>query len=114
MNKGTGYNEDIVWDFEDLEGLTVTCSLNVVYRYAPGKYSGPPEDCYPDECEGEITLLGVMRVCTAYGYVEPESATRNQLREAVNSRLDSTPLDSCGSEQEAIFQYAEELSNERY
>ena len=50
MNKGTGYNEDIIWDFEDLEGLTVTCSLNVVYRYAPGKYSGPPEDCYPDEC----------------------------------------------------------------
>lgn len=39
---------------QEIEGEDVQWEFNVRLIYAPGKLSGPPEDCYPDESEVEI------------------------------------------------------------
>ena len=51
------------FDFEDLEtevdDTTWLVSGSVVAEiyHAPGRTSGPPEDCYPDESECELTKV---------------------------------------------------------
>jgi hypothetical protein len=46
----TNDDGDITWEHRE---VTITCEG--YYRYVPAKLSGPPEDCYPEESDGEIT-----------------------------------------------------------
>ena len=43
--------------FEELpEVMELELELDFTYHHDPGRYSGPPENCYPEEEEAEITL----------------------------------------------------------
>lgn len=44
---------DCTEDFE-YELVVITLSVKGSASYTPGRYCGPPELCYPDECESEL------------------------------------------------------------
>lgn len=37
------------------DGTEARADVRGIYYHEPGRYSGPPEDCYPDESYTEIT-----------------------------------------------------------
>lgn len=42
--------------FEELPAPDIELDLDYMYRFQRGKYYGPPESCYPDDEDMEITL----------------------------------------------------------
>ena len=43
-------------DDEDERLIGFNVDLDAYYKFYPGKYSGLPESCYPDECDYECCL----------------------------------------------------------
>ena len=50
----------------EFEGETYVVLVDVEadMEYTPGRVSGPPEDCYPPECECDITSLKIVEART--------------------------------------------------
>ena len=42
---------------DDFQYLPINLNVEGRYSFRPGRYSGPPEYCYPDESEAEILSL---------------------------------------------------------
>lgn len=41
----------------EVDGLEVQWTADVEVSYSPGRFYGPPEDCYPDESECDIIAV---------------------------------------------------------
>lgn len=55
--------------FEDLPQVSdVRLTLDYTYSFTPGKYDGPPERCYPDEEESDISIDGNWRQLVEHIY----------------------------------------------
>ena len=52
------------------EEIDVEFEIQADITYQPARISGPPEDCYPDESECEITSIRVMD--TVEGHTDAE------------------------------------------
>ena len=42
---------------QEIDGREIEYTADVRVMYQPGRFSGPPEDCYPDESETDIENL---------------------------------------------------------
>jgi len=57
--------------------------------YDPGKLSGPPEDCYPPESEGELTSLKLLDVRDS----RSRPVVNEMVRALLTSQLKDLPIE---------------------
>jgi len=79
-------DEEIVLDL-DGERVAYYCDFTVeaTLSHTPARVSGPPEDCFPEESEIDITLLRLNEVRDAEGTVIPFTTS---LRDHIADTLD--------------------------
>lgn len=53
----SGWRGEVSGEYETEDGLTIQWTAEVDCFYRPGRFSGPPENCYPDESEAQIISL---------------------------------------------------------
>lgn len=54
MIRRHGWRGEVEGTWEPEDGPSVLWTAEVECFYRPGRFSGPPENCYPDESECEI------------------------------------------------------------
>jgi hypothetical protein len=104
MGRSRGYHESIEYTFDDVEGLSVECTLDVMYSFTAGKYWGPWEDSYPDEHESEIELESIDAVHCAFGEVKVEGDTLKAIQQSIEDY-------HIYQEEDNIHKEAEEYAN---
>ena len=81
------YNDTIEYEFEDIDGLVLTCELSVYYSAVNETWGG--FNYSPSDSELRIDLNDISEVYTAYGQVEPSDACYRELQDAVKLAIDS-------------------------
>lgn len=71
------------------EGFEVTYLATGKCYYDPGRLSGPPEDCYPPESEGEIASVKMLEVHDS----NSRPVTNEMLRALILAKLMELPLE---------------------
>ena len=101
------------WLFEELPVVDdIELDLDYSYSYDAGRYSGPPEDCYPAEEESEINLPAGYEDVIIAAYMK---AARAAIK-AVDAKVEEMNDDGLPREweEEAARDWAEDFSDSEY
>ena len=101
------------WLFEELPVVDdIELELDYSYSYDAGRYSGPPEDCYPAEEDSEINLPAgyegvIMAACM--------KAARAAIK-AIEARVEEMNDDGLPREweEEAAADWADDFADSEY
>jgi hypothetical protein len=88
--EATNDDGDITWEHQE-----ATITFEGYYRYSPAKLSGPPEDCYPEESESEITSWE--------SDVEGVTPTKEERDEAMLAIIESTRSYGCRDSDPGVY-----------
>ena len=103
------------WTFEDEELPTVgniELELDYSYSYDAGRYSGPPEDCWPSEEESEINLPAGYEDVIIAAYMK---AARAAIKE-IDAKVEEMNSDNNAREwaEEAAADWADDFADSEY
>lgn len=97
-----GFRTSIEYTFEDVEeGYDVLCNIEVTYHHCPGRTSGLPEDCYPDESEAFAELEDIESIFYEGDLVDPPESIYKKFTDRVTSLMEED------EHFEALFEKAE-------
>ena len=68
----------------EVDGCLVGFTATTECQYQRGRFSGPPEDCYPDDGECEITQIEITRVVDEEGKEVTDAARVAHCRAALD------------------------------
>lgn len=113
---GRGDNMNIkTWTFEDEELPTVDSielDLEWSYSYDAGRYSGPPEDCYPDAEDSEINVPAGYEQIIMAAYIR---AAQKAIK-AVDAKIEEMNSDNLAREwaEEEAENYENDFADSEY
>lgn len=90
------------YEFEfEVDPILVELDLEYSYYRQPAKLNGSPEDCYPEEEEGEVSLVGNWKDKIRDAFMaEAEQAIRSMEDRLMDLEFDNMPRKWAQEDQE--------------